>query len=169
MKNLFSNGGKMKKRYTVGCLTLLLILAGANALAAKRQPSMEKTRKVKVYLVKVGDKGKSGKKIGCDDSLYSVTRTVTATGAPLKAALEELLSMSNEEGNYWKGENLKVEKASIIHGAANIYITGNGPQVAGVCDEPRIESQIEATARQFPNVKRVIVYVNGEPLRYAIR
>ena len=159
----------MKKRYMVGCLTLLLICAGANALAAKRPSATEKTRKVKVYLVKVGDKGKSGKKIGCDDSLYAVTRTVKATAAPLKAAIEELLSMSNEEGNYWKGENLKVEKASIGHGAAQIYITGNGPQVAGVCDEPRITSQIEATAKQFPNVKRVIVYVNGEPLRYVIR
>jgi hypothetical protein len=159
----------MKKRCTVGLLTLLLIFAGANALATKRPSAPEKTRKIKVYLVKVGDKGKHGKKIGCDDSLYSVTRTVKATSAPLKAAIEELLSMSNEEGNYWKGENLKVEKASIIHGAANIYITGNGPQVAGVCDEPRITSQIEATARQFPNVKRVFVYVNGEPLRRAIR
>ena len=160
----------MKKRYMVGCLTLLLICAGANVLAAKRQPAKEKTRKVKVYLVKVGDAGKSGKKIGCDDSLYAVTRTVKATATPLKAALEELLSMSGEEGNYWKGENLKVEKAYISSkGAANIYITGTGPQVAGVCDEPRITSQIEATAKQFPNIRRVIVYVNGKPLRQVIR
>jgi hypothetical protein len=142
---------------------------GASALAAKRPSATRKTRKVKVYLVKVGDAGKSGKKIGCDDSLYAVTRRVRRTATPLKSAIEELLSMSNEEGNYWKGENLKLERASIIKGAANIYITGNGPQVAGVCDEPRITSQIEATARQFRNVKRVIVYVNGEPLGYVIR
>jgi len=159
----------MKKRYMVGGLALLLILMGASALGAKRSPAPKKTMKVKVYLVKVGDKGKHGKKIGCDDSLYAVTRTVKASATPLKSAIEELLSMSNEEGNYWKGENLKVEKAFIVKGAANIYITGNGPQVAGVCDEPRIEEQIKATARQFSNVKRVIVYVNGEPLRYAIR
>ena len=159
----------MKKRYVVGCLTLLLICMGVSALAAKRPGATEKTRKVKVYLVRLEGAGKSGKKIGCGDSLYAVTRTVKWTATPLKSAIEELLSMSNEEGNYWKGENLKVEKAFIVKGAANIYITGNGPQVAGICDEPRITSQIEATARQFPTVKRVIVYVNGEPLRYAIR
>lgn len=159
----------MRKRFLTSGLVLLLICVGANVFATKRQPIIEKTRKVKVYLVKVGDAGKSGRKIGCDDSLYAVTRTIKATAAPLKAAIEELLSMSNEEGNYWKGENLKVEKAFIVKGAANIYITGNGPQVAGICDEPRITSQIEATARQFSSVKRVIVYVNGEPLRYAIR
>jgi Sporulation and spore germination len=159
----------MRKRFLTSYLALLLICAGANVLAAKHQPAPERTRQVKVYLVKVGDAGKSGKKIGCDDSLYAVTRTVKATATPLKSAIEELLSMSNEEGNYWKGENLKVEKAFISKGAAQIYITGNGPQVAGVCDEPRITSQIEATAKQFPNVKRVIVYVNGEPLGYVIR
>jgi|1185.fasta_scaffold24263_2 hypothetical protein len=159
----------MKKRCLTGCLALLLICAGTNALASKRQPATQKTRAIKVYLVKVGDAGKSGKKIGCDDSLYSVTRTVKATAAPLKAAIEELLSMSNEEGNYWKGEKLKVKSASISNSTATIYITGNGPQVAGVCDEPRITSQIEETARQFPNIKKVKVFVNGKPLADVIR
>ena len=164
----------MKKTCITACLALLLIAPSVNASAFKKAPTSKppvapKTRKVKVYLVKVDDRGKSGKKIGCGDSLYAVTRTVKWTATPLKSAIEELLSMSNEEGNYWKGENLKLEKAAINKGAANIYITGNGPQVAGVCDEPRIKSQIEATARQFPSVKRVIVYVNGEPLSYVIR
>src|SRR5918912_2903465 len=135
----------MKKRYMVGCLTLFLITACVNTLAYKRPSLTKKTMKVKVYLVKVGDAGKSGKKIGCGDSLYAVTRTVKATRTPLKSAIEELLSMSNEEGNYWKGENLRVERAFIVHGAANIYITGNGPRVAGVCDGPRIKEQIKAT------------------------
>jgi hypothetical protein len=159
----------MKKITIVGCLTLFLITACVNTLAFKRPSLTGKTMKVKVYLVKVGDAGKSGRKIGCDDSLYPVTRTIKATAAPLKAAIEEMLSTSNEAGNYWKGENLKVERAFIVKGTANIYITGNGPQVAGVCDEPRIKEQIAATARQFASVKRVIVYVNGEPLSDAIR
>jgi hypothetical protein len=41
--------------------------------------------------------------------------------------------------------------------------------VAGVCDQPRIESQIEETAKQFPNVRRVRVFVNGRTLASAIR
>src|SRR5437763_8111848 len=42
------------------------------------------TREVKVYLVAVGDAGKAGRKIGCDDSLVPVTRTVGAAGDPLR-------------------------------------------------------------------------------------
>jgi len=41
--------------------------------------------------------------------------------------------------------------------------------VAGVCDEPRIESQIDATARQFPTVKRVKVFIGNQTLAAAIR
>ena len=59
--------------------------------AVKEATLAQKTRKVKVYLVALDDKGKKGKKIGCDDSLVAVTRTIKATASPLKAALEELL------------------------------------------------------------------------------
>jgi ABC-type uncharacterized transport system substrate-binding protein len=42
-------------------------------------------------------------------------------------------------------------------------------RVAGICDEPRITEQIEATAKQFPTVKTVRVFINGIPLKEAIR
>jgi len=129
---------------------------------------------IKVYLVAVGDNGRAGKKIGCEDSLVAVTRTVRKTAAPLKAALEELLSTPPETGdnpklqNFWKGRNLKVRSVSIRNGTANIHISGE-VFVAGICDEPRIESQIEETARQFPSVKKVKVYIGKRTLKDAIR
>jgi hypothetical protein len=130
------------------------------------------TREVKVYLVAVGDAGKRGRKIGCDDSLVPITRTVKPDGAPLIAAIRELLSMPREYegglGNYWQGENLKVSGATISRGIATIRITGH-VYVAGVCDEPRIEEQIKETARQFPGVRRVKVFVNGRTLASVIR
>src|ERR1051325_621334 len=130
------------------------------------------TREVKVYLVAVGDAGKAGRKIGCDDSLVPVARTVKADGAPLKAAVRELLSMPHEYegrlGNYWFGENLRVASATVSRGTATIRITGK-VFVAGVCDEPRIEEQIRETARQFPGVRRVRVFVNGRALSAVIR
>ena len=164
----------MKRTYMTVCLALLLSCAGVNALAAhaaraSKRPAAQKTRKIKVYLVKLEDAGKSGKKIGCGDSLFAVTRTVKATATPLKSAIEELLNISHDEGNYWMGENLKVKSATISKGTATIRITGNGPSVAGICDEPRITSQIEETAKQFPSVKRVKVFVNGRTLADAIR
>jgi spore germination protein GerM len=123
--------------------------------------------------VAIGDKGKKGKKIGCDDSLVPVTRTVKSAGEPLKATIEELLAIpheySKELGNYWWGKNLKVKSVSIADGVATINISGEGPFVAGVCDEPRITEQIEETARQFPAVKKVKVFVNNKTLAEAIR
>lgn len=130
------------------------------------------TREVKVYLVAVGDVGKRGRKIGCEDSLVPVTRTVAADVEPLRAAVSELLSVPHEYegglGNYWFGENLKVSRVSLARGTATIRITGK-LYVAGVCDEPRIEEQINETARQFPGVRRVRVFVNGRALARVIR
>ena len=139
-------------------------------------PASETTpnaQEVKVYLVAVGDKGKKGKKIGCDDSLVPVTRNIKSAGEPLKATIEELLAVpheySKELGNYWWGKNLKVRSVAIADGVATIHISGEGPFVAGICDEPRITEQIEETAKQFPTVKKVKVFVNDKTLAEAIR
>ena len=138
---------------------------------------------VRVYLVGVGDNGKSGKKIGCEDSLVASTVFINPGVAPLKAALEALLAIPPHAGkkailpnlqetpdleNFWKGRNLKVRSASIVNHTATIHISGE-VFVAGVCDEPRITSQIEATARQFPNVKNVKVFIGKQTLADAIR
>lgn len=134
----------------------------------------QKRGEIKVYLVAVNDNGKLGQKIGCDDSLVPVTRKIKATTSPLKAALVELLSIPPETGdhpklqNFWKGSNLKVRSVSISKSTATIHISGE-VFVAGVCDEPRIESQIEETARQFPNVKKVRVFIGKRRLADAIR
>lgn len=129
-------------------------------------------REVKVYLVALDDKGRRGRRIGCDDSLVPVTRTVAAAGAPLKAAVEALLAVPREYesglGNYWAGEDLRVQSAVISGGVATIRIRGTLP-VAGICDEPRIEEQIKETARQFRGVRSVRVFLNGQRLSDAIR
>jgi hypothetical protein len=137
---------------------------------ASTQPNSE----VKIYLVAVGDNGKRGKKTGCDDSLVPVTRRVSDTGAPLRAALQELLSMPPEPvdspglQNFWKGRNLSLRSVSIQKQTATILISGE-VFVAGICDEPRIVGQIEETARQFPNVKNVTVFIGKRTLAEAIR
>jgi spore germination protein GerM len=132
------------------------------------------TTEVKVYLVALGDNGKNGKKVGCDDSLVPVTRKVTATPAPLKAALLELFAARAPDkkeidlnlGNYWRGMQLK--SVSIENGTAIIHLTGEAPSVAGICDEPRIKGQIIETAKQFPTVKNVKVFINGKPMEEVI-
>jgi spore germination protein GerM len=143
----------------------------AETVAAKEAAALQKTRDVKVYLVAVNGAGKSGKKIGCGDSLVAVTRTIKATGSPLKAALQELVAAPHEDngklGNYVFGPDLKVQSVSVSKGTATIRFSGE-ISVAGICDEPRIVEQIEATAMQFPTVKRVKVFVGKQTLKEAI-
>ncbi|MEA2203899.1 MAG: hypothetical protein QOE77_675 [Blastocatellia bacterium] len=131
-------------------------------------------RDVKVYLIALDDKGKRGRKVGCDDSLVPVTRSIPATKALLKAALQELLSLPPESAdypglqNFWKGDHLALKSVAIAGGTATIRISGT-VSVAGVCDEPRIVGQLEATARQFSSVKKVRVFIGKQTLAAAIR
>ena len=168
---LFSGGGTWRIaniEYDDGA-TLLEILK-------RDRESSQNTQSIKIYLVAVGDDGKTGKKIGCGDSLVAVTRNIKKTAAPLTAAIRELLQTPQHPGvdgshnleNFWKGRNLKVRSVSIANHTATIRLSG-ALSVAGVCDEPRIESQIDATARQFPTVKRVKVFIGKQTLADAIR
>jgi hypothetical protein len=129
-------------------------------------------REVKVFLVALDDRGRRGRRIGCDDSLVPVTRNVSAAGTPLQAAVEELLALPREYegglGNFWAGQGLRVQSAAVGAGVATIRIRGTLP-VAGVCDQPRIEEQIRATALQFRGVRSVRVFLNGRRLSDAIR
>jgi hypothetical protein len=148
--------------------------------AAPASPGAESTPEpaelideIDIYLVAVGDKGGKGIKIGCDDSLVRVERKIEPTVAPLKAAIELLLATpheySKELGNYWRGKNLKLKSVAINEGTATIHISGEGPYVAGICDEPRITEQMEKTAMQFSSVNSVKVFVNDKPLAEVIR
>ena len=151
-------------RIKIALLTILLLSLSLIGIAQSG------TTEVKIYLVALGDNGKNGKKIGCDDSLVTVTRSVPATASMLKAAIQELLvdrEPTSEEtnlnlGNYWRG--LRLKSVSIARGTAIIKLTGEAPRVAGICDEPRIKGQIIETAKQFPKVKRVKVFINGKPM-----
>jgi hypothetical protein len=147
---------------------------GPNLMQILENDRAERSQQtVNVYMVAVGDDGKTGKKIGCGDSLIAVQRSIKKTKAPLAAALRELLSTPTIDGapkleNFWKGRNLKLQSVAIRNKTATIRISGE-VFVAGVCDQPRIESQIEETARQFPTVKKVKVFIGKQTLAEAIR
>lgn len=164
---LFSGGGTWK-------ITNIEYDDGATLLDILGSDSKRNTQPIKIYLVALGDNGKTGKKVGCDDSLIAVTRDIKKTAAPLTAAIAELLrTPQHPEGspkleNFWKGRNLKVKSISLVNGTATIRLSGE-VFVAGVCDEPRIQSQIEATARQFRTVKNVRVFLGKQTLADAIR
>ncbi|HEX9076552.1 MAG TPA: GerMN domain-containing protein [Anaerolineae bacterium] len=127
------------------------------------------TMKVKLFFVALNDNGKSGKMIGCQDSIVAVDRVIPATSAPLTAALKELFSIRDryygQSGLYnaLSQSNIKVSGVAITNGRATINLTGSFSS-AGVCDDPRLVAQIRQTALQFPTVGDVAIFINGTPI-----
>lgn len=126
----------------------------------------QQTGSVKIYLIALNDAGKSGKAIGCDDSVVGINVTIANPQTPLTEAIKELLK---EKGQYYGQtglynslyqSDLTLQSAAITNGKATIHLTGQY-SLGGVCDNPRFEAQLEETALQFPNVQSVEVFVNG--------
>ncbi len=108
----------------------------------------------------------AGKSRGCD-RVVLVPFQVATTTAPLTAAMQKLFSLSTTSVNGLfnfmdrTNETLRFDRATIVNGTANIYLTGSLSGLAGVCDDPRAQIQIEETALQFPTVQRVSIFLNG--------
>ncbi len=122
-----------------------------------------------IYLIAVGDAGQSGELIGCDDSAVPVEVEIEPTIAPLTAALERLFAFDPEaEGypelyNVFQQSDLTVDGINIVAGEATIALSGE-LVLGGVCDNPRVEAQLERTALQYSTVDQVSITLNGEPL-----
>lgn len=129
--------------------------------------------KVKLFFVALDDNGKSGKKIGCNDSIVAVERAIPVTQAPLTATLKELLSIKErnigQSGLYnaLSNANLKIDGVAVIDGRAIINLSGT-LALGGVCDDPRAEAQLKELALQFSTVKEVSITLNGVPIEKAL-
>lgn len=107
---------------------------------------------------------------GCD-KVVLVDRKISPTNMPLNAALKLLFNdrtpwpyRPGVPGNFVGGRPdlpLTFSKATLENGVAKVYLYGN-VGLAGVCDDPRLTSQVEQTAFQFPSVKSVKIYVNDK-------
>lgn len=130
------------------------------------------TSSVKIALLSMPNKdGDQSKMKGCD-LVGLVERQIKPTTAPLNAAMNELFAKKEPwpysesyPGNFISSQkNLYFDKATIDNGVANIYLTGSY-SLSGACDDPRIETEIDATAMQFNIVKEVKIFLNNEPLK----
>ncbi len=107
---------------------------------------------------------------GCD-KVVLVDRKIAPTTMPLTAALKLLFNdrtpwpyREGVPGNFVGGRPdlpLTFSKATVENGVAKVYLYGN-VGLAGVCDDPRLTSQVEQTAFQFPTVKSVKIYINDK-------
>ncbi len=127
---------------------------------------------VKVFYVLLNDNGVRGRAIGCGDSIVAVEREIPATTTPLAAAFLYLLSDKNktatttddiELSNTLHSSSLKLAGINLKDGVADIKLSGK-VSLGGECDNPRVEAQLEETARQFSSVKKVNISINDKPL-----
>ncbi len=125
---------------------------------------------VLIFLIALEDNGVSGPLVGCGDSVIGVERTIPPTQAPLRAALNELLAIRDQyygmSGLYnaLYQADLTVGDVTIdSNGLATIRLIGS-LMLGGVCDNPRVQAQLEYTAMQFSTVRSVQIFVNDVPL-----
>jgi len=128
---------------------------------------------VQMFLVAVGDNGQSGDLVGCGDSLVPVQIEIPPSQGVLRASLGALLSLKDQyygqSGLYnaMYQSDLQIESVTVTSGKAVINLTGT-LTLGGECDNPRVAAQLEATARQFPTVTDVTIYINGKLLADAL-
>lgn len=131
--------------------------------------SPARTTSVRVYLVAIGDNGRSGAKIGCGDSLVPVTRKIASTSSPLRVSLNLLLSDHHryygQSGLYnaLYQSRLGVRSAQVVNGTATVRLVGS-MRLGGICDDPRVGGQLRQTVLQFHTVRRAAIFVNNVPL-----
>jgi hypothetical protein len=134
---------------------------------ATTTPETAQSMQVKIALLDTTGNG-TGKPRGCD-TVTMATRVVPKSTTPLHAALDALFAepdgtQPSAAYNFIARtrNTLKFDRATIIEGTAQIYLTGSLSGLSGVCDDPRAAIQIEETALQFTTVKKVQLYLNGE-------
>lgn len=148
-------------------IALLLVSAGTLSHALAAEPT------AKIFLIALDDNGRSGRKIGCGDSVISVPVPASHTPDALRAAMEELLKLETrhyrqtELYNALYQSDLQLESAAIDDGRAQIRLRGT-LKLGGECDNVRVEAQLAETALQFSTVKAVEIYLNGRPLKEAL-
>lgn len=124
---------------------------------------------VTVYLVALEDNGQSGMLIGCGDSLVPVERIADPDKTILSETVHGLLSIREETYgasglyNALYQSQLLLSNAELRYGVAHIYLMGQ-IKSGGVCDDPRIEAQLEETIKSVPGVQSVQFYLNGKEI-----
>jgi hypothetical protein len=124
---------------------------------------LEPVAQVKLALLSPAD---SEPDRGCDN-VELIERNILPTTQPLNESIRQLFAIDNNklgELNHFipnTNDTLSFDRATIIDGEAQIYLLGKLSGIAGVCDEPRAQIQIEETALQFEAVDRVQLFLNG--------
>ncbi|MEI8132634.1 MAG: hypothetical protein WCG34_09380 [Leptolinea sp.] len=116
-----------------------------------------------IYLIALEDNGKSGPVVGCGDSLIAVKTQVKDARAVLQLLLENHNQRYGQSGLYnaLHQSDLKIDRFETNDGNIEVDLTGH-LVLGGVCDNPRVSDQLEATIRQSTTDNPpVFIRING--------
>ncbi|HEY61170.1 MAG TPA: hypothetical protein G4N95_00815 [Anaerolineae bacterium] len=114
----------------------------------------------------------TGGPVGCGDSLVPLTIGHTRSDdviQDLTIALNALFSAGQYSGaliNVTYISNLHVDNIDFdkYSGVAGIYMSGSFTKPDNNCDKSRYRAQVWSTAKQFPEVKRAVIFVGNKLL-----
>ena len=120
---------------------------------------------INLYMVAPVSSELMGKSIDCNEILVPVSKTILIEKNEVESALTELFAAKNtdELKNYIKGPGLILYQATVSNGIAEVYIKGDFA-ITNLCDISRIRGQLYETAKQFPDVKEVKIFINAQSL-----
>jgi len=103
--------------------------------------------------------------VGCGDRARVVKVKIPKGREPLGFTLDLLLrhgkALAEQHGLYHplSSSHLKVARLALLDGEAVVELKGRFA-IGGVCDTPRVMTQLEQIALQFPNINKVRFYIN---------
>lgn len=127
------------------------------------------TKPLTLYYVATEDNGIAGPMIGCGDSLVSRTTAPVTTTNLVKSAFEQLLAGKDQfigqSGLYnaLYQSNLTYLDSSVAGDTVTVNLTGT-LKLAGECDNPRVQAQLEQTAKTAAGVAKATINLNNKPL-----
>lgn len=155
----------------VAALFLVAIIAFVTKSFVLKGPDKEH---YKIYMVAEGDKGRQGKKFGCDDSLVAIERQVVS-GSTISDVYQDFLDIHDQKyedtglTNALYQSDLHLDSGSILGGTAHIFLSGTLKKPADDCERQRIQAMLEEPAKQFDGVRSIDVKVNNIPLDEALK
>ena len=153
-----------------GWLLALALLVGCEK-AEKSPQDVNATatvRKARIFLISIENKVSAGAEVGCGDSAVPVEADLPAPTPALWGSLETLLTAGKryESAGFYNAlanSPLRVQRIERSGSTARIYLTGY-LEIGGVCDSPRVLSQITETATQFQDIDKAEIFLDGKPL-----
>jgi len=152
----------MKTLMTIIALLLTIGAIGPTAQAAGQNAQWQ--ARTKIYMI-------SSRDTPCGSSTVAIPVTVQGPRV-LTQSLQVLLNTPDpHHPEYYTAlepHDLALQSVAINRqGTATIRLSGS-IEVGNACDAARSRAQLERTALQFPTVKRVNIYLNGEDLGAAL-